>query len=597
MDKTAFNPEYIKAASPLFFSIVGKTGSVDEMRGVLTRLCFPIETAPAGETAHLSTDTLTRIRGCALVLRNMLKKNSDELTGCSVAQAIWDINHEIPRPDLKPAFYAELYHILIGLTPREHEPRKDFNKIPAPPSKLDSGRSAAIEKSNRLDVLWEEVDKWINRYESGLNDDAIIRRNKRRDRILDVLGASSEDWQDWHWHIRNIIRDVDELDKLVMLTDEEKEAVSEARRAGLPFGITPYYLSLMDDEETGRDMAVRAQVLPPLDYVRKISAVEERSTLDFMGEKDTSPFDLITRRYPAILILKPFNTCPQICVYCQRNWEIDNAMAKGAFAGMERINAAIKWISEHPSIHEVLVTGGDPLAMGDSTIMEILEKVAAIPTIERIRIGTRVLVTMPMRVTARLADMLGQFRIPGRREICVVTHVQHPYEITPDVITAVDRLRRHGISVYNQFVYTFFSSRRFEATALRRLLRLAGIDPYYTFNTKGKEETSAYRAPIARLIQELEEEARFLPGLARTDEAVFNLPRLGKCCLRSREHRSLLSIKADGSRIYEFYPWEKNISPDNQTYLYTDVPILGYLERLEKKGENVSDYDTIWYYF
>ncbi|MCK5544899.1 MAG: KamA family radical SAM protein, partial [Desulfobulbaceae bacterium] len=89
----------------------------------------------------------------------------------------------------------------------------------------------------------------------------------------------------------------------------------------------------------------------------------------------------------------------------------------------------------------------------------------------------------------------------------------------------------------------------------------------------------------------------FLPGLARTDEAVFNLPRLGKCCLRSREHRSLLSIKADGSRIYEFYPWEKNISPDNQTYLYTDVPILGYLERLEKKGENVSDYDTIWYYF
>ena len=282
-------------------------------------------------------------------------------------------------------------------------------------------------------------------------------------------------------HVRHIVRDLDDLDKLVMLTDEQKEAVYEARRAKLPFGVTPYHLSLMDDEKSNRDMAIRAQVLPPLDYVGKVSAVEDRSTLDFMGERDTSPFDLITRRYPAVLILKPFNACPRICVYCQRNWEIEGAMASNAFAGMERIDAAIKWISEHPAIHEVLVTGGDPLAMGDSTIRNVLEKVAAIPTIERIRIGTRVLVTtMPMRVTAQLAEMIGEFRRPGKREVCVVTHVQHPYEITPDVITAVDRLRRHGISVYNQFVYTFFSSRRFEATALRRLLRLAGIDPYYT---------------------------------------------------------------------------------------------------------------------
>ncbi len=595
MDKTTFNSEYIKSANPLFFSVVEKTSSVDEMRSVLSGLSFPMDRAV--ETACLSADSLARIRDCALALRNILKKESDELTGCSVAQAIRDINHGVPRPDLTPAFYAELHYILLGLSPGKHEPRNDFRKTHTSISESDSGRSAAIEKSKHLDKLWGEVDRWISKYETGLNDDAIIRRRERRDRILDVLGASLKDWHDWHWQIRHIVRDVDDLDKLVMLTDEQKEAVSEARRAKLPFGVTPYYLSLMDDEKSNRDMAIRAQVLPPLDYVRKVSAVEDRSTLDFMGERDTSPFDLITRRYPAVLILKPFNACPQICVYCQRNWEIEDAMASGAFAGMERIDAAIKWISEHPAIHEVLVTGGDPLAMGDSTIRNVLEKVAAIPTIERIRIGTRVLVTMPMRVTARIAEMIGELRRPGKREVCVVTHVQHPYEITPDVITAVDRLRRHGISVYNQFVYTFFSSRRFEATALRRLLKLAGIDPYYTFNTKGKKETSAYRAPIARLLQECDEEARFLPGLARTDEAVFNLPRLGKCYLRSKEYRSLLSIAPDGSRIYEFYPWVKNISFDNQTYLYTDIPILEYLERLEKVGENVSDYDTIWYYY
>jgi lysine 2,3-aminomutase len=316
-----------------------------------------------------------------------------------------------------------------------------------------------------------------------------------------------------------------------------------------------------------------------------------------MGEEDTSPFDLITRRYPSICILKPYNTCPQICVYCQRNWEIDDAMASGAFAGMDRVEAAISWIREHPAIHEVLVTGGDPLAMGDGAIRAILTKLAEIPTVERIRIGTRTLVTMPARLTEELADMLGSFRKPGRRMVAVVTHVQHPYEITPELVVAVDRLRQRGIPVYNQLVYTFFVSRRFEAAALRRLLRLVGIDPYYTFNTKGKEETISYRVPVARLLQEQQEEARLLPGLERTDEAVFNVPRLGKNYLRSGMHHDLLSILPDGSRVYEFYSWEKNISTAIRTYCTPDVPILDYLARLEAAGENVSDYDTIWYYF
>lgn len=88
-----------------------------------------------------------------------------------------------------------------------------------------------------------------------------------------------------------------------------------------------------------------------------------------------------------------------------------------------------------------------------------------------------------------------------------------------------------------------------------------------------------------------------LPGLERTDEAVFNVPRLGKNYLKSREHRDLIAILADGSRVYEFYPWEKNISETTQTYLATDVPILDYLNRLDEIGENTANYQTIWYYF
>jgi lysine 2,3-aminomutase len=104
---------------------------------------------------------------------------------------------------------------------------------------------------------------------------------------------------------------------------------------------------------------------------------------------------------------------------------------------------------------------------------------------------------MPMRFTDDFCDLLARFREPGRRDVVVVTHVQHPYEITPETQRAVERLRRRGIPVYNQLVYTFFVSRRFEAAALRRWLALIGIEPYYTFSMKAKEETRVYRVPRA----------------------------------------------------------------------------------------------------
>jgi lysine 2,3-aminomutase len=106
-----------------------------------------------------------------------------------------------------------------------------------------------------------------------------------------------------------------------------------------------------------------------------------------------------------------------------------------------------------------------------------------------------------------------------------------------------------------------------------------------------------YRVPIARLLQEQKEEARLLPGMSRTDEAVYNVPGMGKNYLRARQHRDLISILPDGTRLYEFHPWEKNITRNISTHIGQDVPILDYLIRLEAAGEDVSDYETIWYYF
>lgn len=595
MDHTTFNQYSLKASHPLFFAIVHKAQNLYELRIRLLETANELEVNAAQDAYNKDAGALARIRDCAKVLRSILKRRSDKLAGFSVVQAIHDIAFDASRPDLTPAFYAELDYMLQGLQGRG--PRKALDDIHLFSIDHLQGKEAAVERSRQLDSLRLEVDTRVARFPSGLNEETIQRRSRRRETILKALSSSMKDWRNWRWHIKHIVRDLDQLNRLVKLTADEKKAIKAACRHNLPFGITPYYLSLMDDKPNVLDASIRAQVIPPMTYVKNVSRTKNTSELDFMGEEDTSPFDLITRRYPAILILKPYNACPQICVYCQRNWEIDTAMASGAFAGKARIEQAINWIREHEAIHEVLITGGDPLAMGNNALKNILEQLAAIPTVERIRIGTRTPVTIPMRITSRVANMIASFREPGRRELAVITHVQHPYEITPDVVKAVDRFRTRGIPVYNQLVYTHFISRRFEASALRRTLRLIGIDPYYTFNTKGKDETASYRVPIARLLQEQQEEARLLPGLERTDEAVFNVPRQGKNYLRSRDHRDLISILPNGVRVYEFHPWERNISLSTSSYIYNDIPILDYLNRLAKIGENVSDYETIWYYY
>ena len=226
----------------------------------------------------------------------------------------------------------------------------------------------------------------------------------------------------------------------------------------------------------------------------------------------------------------------------------------------------------------------------------MLRKLSRIEHVERIRIGTRTPVTLPQRITDSLIRVISRFHAPGKREILIVTHFEHSYEITPQSMDGVQKFLRNGIKVYNQLVYTRYNSRKFEAAALRLKLCLIGVTPYYTFNTKGKEETDDYRVPIPRLLQEQHEEARLLPGSARTDEIVFNVPGLGKNYLRAVQNRDVISLLPDGRRVYEFHPWEKKLQLAN-TYVYTDVSIYKYLKRLKAMGENTSLYRTIWYYY
>lgn len=568
---------------------------LESARSNLYRTVTEIQYERHGKNPNNCEDhEVTIMRDCARVFRSMIAERSDLLSGFSVTQALWDIARGFRRDDLTEGFFAEMIHLFRGL--------RGFPSSPTPEKSIlenISGREAALVRSDELDTIWINMESTMTRYHDGLSDESANRRIARREEILATLGATDKDWNDWQWQVRNIITRSETLSSLAVLSDTERDAVKKAEAARIPFGITPYYASLMDnDPQTGRDMAIRTQVIPTTTYVNRMALHGDKrmEVFDFMLEADTSPVDLVTRRYPSVAILKPFNTCPQICVYCQRNWEIERAMAPKAMASRKAIEHALAWIENHPSIREVLITGGDPLAMTDRALETILEKIAGIGHVEMIRIGSRVPVTMPMRITQKFSDMLGRFRIPGKRDVALVTHIEHVYEVTPQLVTAVDRLKRQGISVYNQHVFTFFVSRRFEASALRRLIRVCGIDSYYTFAPKGKEETDDYRVPVARILQEQKEENRLLPGSRRTDEPVYNVPGLGKNYLRAYQHRDLISVLPDGSRIYEFHPWEKNIV-ERSSYVGKDVPILTYLSRLKDMGENADDYSSIWYYF
>ena len=534
---------------------------------------------------------------CIMAFRRIISVRSQRLAKFSSIRLLWLLAHnkwdDLPS-DLSNGFFEEIIHLFHGMLGKSGI--YDTDDYPA---HIDhEGRESAVLRSEQLDKMASTMHECLRSYPSGLADDIRPVRAENRRRILEHFGASEDDWNNYQWHIRNVIRDAGRLGELVTLTDTERESIDRARKGGLPFGITPFYVSLMDHEPSRtRDHAVRAQVIPPPDYVDSmLSHNGSLHSFDFMMEHETSPVDLITRRYPNIAILKPYNTCSQICVYCQRNWEINDVLFPEALATKEKLDAALDWIGSRPALTEILVTGGDPLIMSDDRIDYVLSSLAGFGHIERIRIGSRTPVVLPQRITGRLADRIARYHEPGRREIVLVTHFEHPYEITPEAMNAVQKFRKRGMSVYNQAVFTMENSRRFELVALRKYLRLIGVDPYYTFNTKGKEETRSYRVPMARLQQEVKEEARLTAGLARTDEPVYNVPRLGKNYIRAQQHHTLLTILPNGRRVYEFHPWEKKLSLA-ETFVDVDVSIHDYLLEIERRGENINDYKTIWYYF
>jgi lysine 2,3-aminomutase len=587
----------ILSISPMLKEILSSDATIEQKRDKTKQWLMRILKSTYAENPDIPPLEYILARSSITVFQQLLSRRSEKLAGYSILAYMEELlNQPNGKISQKPTagFFAELEHLIKGIVGQSGI----YNEKP-PAFIKHKGRKAATLRSADLSRMARISQKHMEKYDCGLDNDAVRRRSRNKVRILTFFRATDLEWEKWNWHLRHIIRDADTLKQMVRLSDEEYEAVTLARQLRIPFGITPYYLSLMDFEANGmRDRAIRAQVIPSRHYVEKLAESKQRQdhSGDFMLENDTSPIDGVTRRYPNIVILKPVLTCPQICVYCQRNWEIEDVYSPQAVLSNSKLENALQWIKKTEEINELLITGGDPLLLSNKRLENIIGRLAALPNIIRIRIGTRTPVTLPQRITESLVRNLARFQIPGKRELIVVTHFEHPYEITPQSMEAVQKFRRQGMEVYNQQVFTYFNSRKFESCLLRQKLRLIGVTPYYTFNTKGKEETDDFRVPIVRLIQEQKEEARLMPGTVRTDEIVFNVPGLGKNYLKAIQHHDLISILPDGKRLYEFHPWEKKLSLAD-TYLYKDVSIHEYLRRLKADGEDIAGYKTIWYYY
>ncbi|UCC11042.1 MAG: KamA family radical SAM protein, partial [candidate division WOR-3 bacterium] len=513
-------------------------------------------------------------------LKNIISERNERLAENSSLKYLWH-GARGGEAEVRDGFILEFTNLFRAINGHaEVYPPRFMHGIRSPDFDKYRGRAAAIRRSDFLEKVGERMNEYLQRYPSGLEQEIIERRRRHKKRILKVLGATEKEWNDWAWHFKHVFinkKDVGRIKQTIRLTPQEEQGIVLAIENRVPFGITPHYLHLMDEEPSDLDFAIRRQVFPPVPYVKKMGVHkwERKAQFDFMRERDTSPLKLVTRRYPRVAILKPYDSCPQICVYCQRNWEITSPFMAEAEATKQDIDRALDWFREQKSMMDVLITGGDPLVMSDQKIEYILKKFADMTHIRNIRIASRIPISVPQRITPELCDVFSRYHNHRRQTLCLVTHFVHPYEVTPETARVIERIRMRGISVYNQQVFTFANSRRFESVALRIVLKQIGVDPYYNFNLKGKTEMESYAVPVARILQENKEEARLLPGVFRTDEPVFNVPFLGKNYLRAWQEHELISILPDGRRVYSFHPWEKNIAPV-KPYIYTDVPILDY---------------------
>lgn len=312
--------------------------------------------------------------------------------------------------------------------------------------------------------------------------------------------ASREEWSDWRWQMRHSIRTLEALQKLLPLTEDERSGCIDTSQV-FRLGITPYYFSLIDRDHPF--CPVRMQAIP----VRAESRVRPGERRDPLGEDERRPVSAIVHKYPDRVLLMAIDSCSVYCRHCTRR-----RITKGGELELSKdeLRKAIEYIRSRPEVRDVLISGGDPLLLSDARLEELLGAVRAIPHVEMIRIGTRLPVCLPMRITEPLAKLLRRFA-----PLYVITHFNHPKEVTPESRAACELLVDHGVPVENQSVLMrrINSSARIIRELSHQCLKMR-VRPYYLHQMDVAEGLEHLRTPIAVGIEILEALRGHTSGLA-----------------------------------------------------------------------------------
>jgi lysine 2,3-aminomutase len=264
--------------------------------------------------------------------------------------------------------------------------------------------------------------------------------------------------------------------------------VARAAAHGLPLAITPYYLSLCAPDDPS--CPVRMQCVP--------TAAEEHfvegDLADPLGEEEHEVAPHLVQRYPDRVLLLATDRCGVYCRFCTRSRMVGDG---GGAVPLEKLQPALRYLREHPEVRDVIVSGGDPFTLATPRLVRIVEAVRGVASVETIRLATRTPVTLPMRITAELLDALRPFH-----PLWVMTHFNHPKELTPTAAAACERLADHGFPVMNQTV--LLRGINDDASTLESLFRglvRHRVRPYYLLQADPVRGTAHLRTPLSRGVE------------------------------------------------------------------------------------------------
>ena len=548
-----------------------------------------------------------------------------------------------------------------------------------------------------------------DRWDTGLDEEVREMRDENKERMLHLLiqkienrkskpsvrfhfeeGMSYEEkyqlvskwWGDFRFHLSMAVKSPAELNCFLgnSLSSETMYLLNRARKKGMPFFATPYYLSLLNVTGYGyNDEAIRSYILYSPRLVETYGNIRawEKEDIVEAGKPNAAGWLLpdghnIHRRYPEVAILIPDTmgrACGGLCASCQRMYDFQSERLNFEFETLRpkeswdsKLRRLMTYFEQDTQLRDILITGGDALMSQNKTLRNILEAVYRMAVrkqranlerpegekyaeLQRVRLGSRLLAYLPMRINDELVDILREFKekasAVGVKQFIIQTHFQTPLEVTPEAKEAIRKILSAGWIITNQLVYTVAASRRGHTTRLRQVLNSLGVVCYYTFSVKGFNENYAVFAPNSRSMQEQQEEKiygqmtpeqaeelykiletkvsagineekpkedadtakqirRFmrkhhLPFLA-TDRSVLNLPAIGKSMTfqlvgLTEEGKRILRFEHDGTRHHS-----PIIDQMGQIYIVENKSLAAYLRQLSKMGEDPEDYASIWSY-